>query len=548
MKRIITLLVLVLGLGACGEQAEPPRSGQAEPWEALQAVESYIEARPDSALQVLRQMDAKALRGREKKALYALYMSMALDKNYIDTTDFAVLQPAIDYYPKKGTPTEKLRTYFYQGRIYQNAGNDGQALECFVKALDEGARSNDIRAKARTYHAKSNIHYKLYEWDAYIEGNQKAAELYKEAGKDKDYASCMIRLINGYTQKGDSAAAVSYIKECQRLAESMDIGRLGFFYSSYLTYVWRYGSKIEMEQVLDEYIKILPSSEIEWLTVANVYVELGKYEKALQVMPEFEDLWPNSEKKYYIVFSKIYEHLGQSQKSLEHYKEYVKLSGQEDMLLVKDETKFVEEKYNLENSVLKEKSEKRTVLFLASLCLMLSIVVILVIHYRLRMNKMEKEKYHHLYLQVEEEKEDLSKVLAENPSISLEAKTALAARLALLNRYMVAQISENGEMDRQAQKQIDSLIAQKDTFMQSTRQAFEASHPNFIAYLKTHHLTEEEIEYTCLYALGLKGKEIGLYLKKPSHYNMSSDIRTKLGINEHDTNLGIYIRKLLAKF
>ena len=31
-----------------------------------------------------------------------------------------------------------------------------------------------------------------------------------------------------------------------------------------------------------------------------------------------------------------------------------------------------------------------------------------------------------------------------------------------------------------------------------------------------------------------------------SHYNVSSDIREKLGISEHDTKLGIYLRKLLA--
>ena len=30
-----------------------------------------------------------------KRAKYALYMSMALDKNYIDKTDFEVLQPPV---------------------------------------------------------------------------------------------------------------------------------------------------------------------------------------------------------------------------------------------------------------------------------------------------------------------------------------------------------------------------------------------------------------------------------------------------------------------
>lgn len=31
------------------------------------------------------------------------------------------------------------------------------------------------------------------------------------------------------------------------------------------------------------------------------------------------------------------------------------------------------------------------------------------------------------------------------------------------------------------------------------------------------------------------------------HYNISSEIRSKLGIDEHETNLDIYVRKLLKK-
>lgn len=59
-------------------------------------------------------------------------------------------------------------------------------------------------------------------------------------------------------------------------------------------------------------------------------------------------------------------------------------------------------------------------------------------------------------------------------------------------------------------------------------------------------LTEKELEYCCLYALGLKGKDISHYLKSKSHFNDSSKIRAKLGLVEHDTNLGIYIRKILS--
>ena len=80
-------------------------------WETLMQVESFIEERPDSALTVLQGMDKKALSGKEEEAKHALLLSMALDKNVIDRTDFEVLQPAIDYYQNHGTATDKLRTH-----------------------------------------------------------------------------------------------------------------------------------------------------------------------------------------------------------------------------------------------------------------------------------------------------------------------------------------------------------------------------------------------------------------------------------------------------
>lgn len=85
--------------------------------------DSVMNASPDSALTILRGIDKSLLRSTAEEARYALLMSQALDKNYIDTTDFNVLQPAIDYYLKKGSADEKLRTYYYQGRIYQNRQN-----------------------------------------------------------------------------------------------------------------------------------------------------------------------------------------------------------------------------------------------------------------------------------------------------------------------------------------------------------------------------------------------------------------------------------------
>ena len=100
---------------------------------------------------------------------------VALDKNVIDKTDFEVLQPAIDYYEDNGSATDKLRTYYYQGRVYQNQGKNALAIESFLNALDKGEESDDILTKALTYFAQGTIYYSLIEWDNFIETNKSAA-------------------------------------------------------------------------------------------------------------------------------------------------------------------------------------------------------------------------------------------------------------------------------------------------------------------------------------------------------------------------------------
>ena len=135
--RFIAAVLAAITIVSCND------ARKSETYRVLEDVDSYIEARPDSALAVLEGIDVEDLGSREEKAKYALLMSMALDKNYVDRTDFEVLQPAIDYYEDHGTATDKLRTFYYQGRIYQNGGDDEMAMECFVRAVEEGDGAED---------------------------------------------------------------------------------------------------------------------------------------------------------------------------------------------------------------------------------------------------------------------------------------------------------------------------------------------------------------------------------------------------------------------
>ena len=486
MKRLLTILLLGLCLVACNRHSEH--------WATITEMETIIEERPDSVLNVLQAIDADELIGDEEPAKHALLLSMAMDKNYIDRTDFEVLQPAIDYYEDNGTATDKLRTRFYQGRIYQNAGNDAAALECFVKAISEGDESDDILTKARIYFNRGSIYYSLYEWDSFIETNKSAASLFKESGMLNSFANCYIRIINGYTLKEEPNSALPYIDDCKMMLQDMNISRLTKFYASYLTYLINFGTEQEIKETLYEYTTNvnIPSSKIDWLVIAYAYLEMNNYDDALYALSQCDisnDV--AKERKYLSIISDVYQNLGDHKRALESYKKYIILADSIDSAIYTQDTRFVEERYNLELQTLKEKESKMRVILWSALFIAILLSIIVFIRYRLKVNRMEKaiaeqetEKYRLLYLQIEEERDNLTNLLVQSEEFAPEIKTAVVKRLELLNKFFTAFITNNSDIDRTASKEMEELLANKDTFMVSTKLAFAGSHPKFIKYLE----------------------------------------------------------------
>ena len=549
MKRLLTILLLGLCLVACNRHSEH--------WTTITNMERIIDERPDSVLNVLQAIDTDELVGDEEPAKHALLLSMALDKNYIDKTDFEVLQPAIDYYEDNGSATDKLRTYYYQGRIYQNAGNDAAAMECFVNALSEGDGSNDILTKARTYFAQSKIYYYLCEWDNFIETSIGAASYFQEAGAYNSYANCVVGIINGYTLKDDPKNAKLYINECKRMLSSINSDRLAYFYSAYLVYVTKYGSKQEISSLIDEYKNAVPVTNIDWLTLANAYIKLGQYEDALQAIEQYKYSANTSEEiKYKVLKSKIYENQGRYEESLRAYKEYMVVSDSTNYAIMRQDTKFVEERHNLEMAKAKETEakNKRTIAILACVVALIgSLLVIMIIRRRLQIShaknrelEVEKQKYEQLYADAIAERDALTKMV-EDSSVREEAKAVIKARLDVLNKVIISQITGTTSANKKAYEELELLLADKETFIESTRLTIEGNNPEFITALKRRGLTDEEINICCLYAIGLKGKDIKAYTSQPRHYNQSADIRHKLGLTESDTNLSIFIRDMLEK-
>ena len=549
MRRLLTILLLGLCLVACTQHSTY--------WGTLLDIESYIEERPDSALVVLEQIDISQLSNKEEKAKHAVLLSMALDKNYVDKTDFEVLQPAIDYYEDNGSATDKLRTYYYQGRIHQNAGNDAAAIRCYVNALDKGAGSNDDLTKARTLVAQSTIYYSLMKWDKVYDVSIKAANYYFELGRVNNYVLSLLRCIGGCIQNNDYDKAKELLDECYQHINNLPEHIVSEIYS-YNLLCLSYSDDAEVvRRVINEYTEQVADSKIDYLTIAGAYTDIGAYHEAESTLQKIDvNTFKDDYRvlKYYTTLLRVYEHKDDFKSAYDVYKKFNKLNDSIVLSIFESDTQFIEEKYALELQNRQEKENRYKVIIISIVLVSILLTIVIYIRGKLKYRTIQKahaeqeaERYKLLYEQIVYEKDNLSELLSHSNDLDNNVREVVAKRIELLNKFFTIYITNNSKISRKVDKELDELLANKGLFISSTRLAFVGSHPKFIKYLEEHNLSEQEIEICCLYAIGLKGKDIKAYTSQPRHYNQSADIRHKLGLTESDTNLSIFLRDLLKK-
>ncbi|MDE6860762.1 MAG: hypothetical protein K2J65_10175, partial [Duncaniella sp.] len=218
LHRYPLLLVLVAFIVAsvavsCGSNPEIDRQ--------LTKAEEIMEQHPDSAYMLLNSIDKETLSTRKEKARYALLMSQALDKNYIDTTTFDVLQPAIDYYinKDKGSPDEKLKTLYYQGIIFLNRSELDMSMQCFLKANDLNNNYTDTLIYAHLLVAQGYLYNQSCLIDDYIQHNIVASTLYHKLGKEDFRQSSLLRALDGCIVTNNKHKADSIMTITDSLAE-----------------------------------------------------------------------------------------------------------------------------------------------------------------------------------------------------------------------------------------------------------------------------------------------------------------------------------------
>ena len=589
---------------------------KSEAWDTMDTAEVLMDSMPDSALTVLSSIEKTSLGDDKEKARYALLMSMALDKNYIDTTSFDVLQPAIDYYLEKGTPEERLRTLYYQGCIFLNKSDFDMAMQCYLKAEDLKDECKDTITYANMLVAQGNIYAKSCQIEGYVRNNLCASELYNKIGEQRRELSSLIRALDGCISLGNIERSDSLMSRTDSLVQiHPELNEASIRVK--MTYGIRFNSDSVINNILGSISDLTQYDDETKLDITLGYLNLNEPLKAKMI---FESIAPDNPKtnsfRYISIKPEVLEAAGEYEKALDAYKKFHSTVESENSKIYSQKTTVAQELHEIKINHLYSIQRKNMQIWLGLCVLLILIIVICIIYYQLRLGKIKRiiseQEQSRLQLenenlqkqnsvlelerhnaQLECEKQNLAtenmklkisqlesdkhnaeleiekkNLAAENMRLKIsqlesegehlkelltEAKLskpvldAIKERSDILNGLLAAKISDNDTYSKPYDIWITQITEDRKSFMNSTRLAFRASHPAFMKYLEDHGLTESELNYVCLYAIGLRGKEIGEYIQIKRHYHTSTDIRKKLGLKEDDTNLGLHIRNLMKK-
>lgn len=185
----------------------------------LDDVEPYIQFSPDSALATLRTIDTTTLTTRRLRAHYALLHAMALDKNWIDTTDVGVVMPAVEYYAKHGTADQKMKAYYYLGRIQYNGHNPNTAIISYTQAEIASGKSQDEGFKGLLAMAMSDIYKNAHYADKEQEYVEKGMAHFQCAKDTAHYNLSIGLLAMAYQEKSEWEKADSLYRRVIELAQ-----------------------------------------------------------------------------------------------------------------------------------------------------------------------------------------------------------------------------------------------------------------------------------------------------------------------------------------
>lgn len=183
---------------------------------------SIMDSEPNLALQMLQQYDINALKDKEQRAKMSLLLTKALDKTDFVFTSDTVIDPAVEYYRKNGSATDRANAYFYKARLNKYMGNIDESIKWLVKAQVVANETCDDFLKGLMHTDKANLLDEQFDFDEAIDEYRLAMDIFKNIGHKKYEIGCLSNIANLYYMKSNCDSAQVYYDRAAALAKELN--------------------------------------------------------------------------------------------------------------------------------------------------------------------------------------------------------------------------------------------------------------------------------------------------------------------------------------
>ena len=482
----------------------------------------------DSCLTVLRSIDTTTLTRPADKARWSLLYAMALDKNYIDTTDLSVLQPAIDHYTHWThlNRLDKFYTWYYKGRIEENARIFDASLDSYLHA-ERYMKATDDVYRTRLYFGFYRDYSKTISYKKAYESSKEALLFSRRSGNNDLYLEAL--LTNACAAAGvfHHEEADECIKECDTVFGSFtDKDNLSRYYKAkMICYGFRKdelrdSSKVYMYRYLElcgENADVLPClmNCIQRNDIAG-----GKHLIEQYCLEEPGEGIVASE--FYLFRSRIKESEGDYRGAMKDVRNSDRCLNEEYKYNIYNETAYTADKYhNRLNRV-------ELILWLSIICFILVSVLFLWI----LVSRNRRQQYNVLlqgYDSVRNEYQLFRNYLLKGKewdSSQADDISFVKGRIEGLGKYFLQ--TEDTGICSISKKFVERVGRKKYYSLINLLMIFHCR--NSYNDLKEHGMSDGELAICALLMMGCSTKEIEFILARKNIRNDCVEIRKKLGV------------------
>ena len=549
MKNGINLLMILVLFISCVQEKEDNN--------VLRRVEACMELFPDSALSLLSQIDCpECLRGQQR-ADYALLLTQALDKNYLDNLQSdSLIMIAVEYYKQEGDKLKAGKAYFYYGKVMLLKERFSDAMQAYLEAssLLEETRDYKVQGMVWEYIGYLNSVQGLYENS--IDNFKHSIRYYELASDRRRILYGYRNMARGYFSVHHNDSAGWYAEKGLVLSDTVSGMKASFLHLLGLiaNNEKRYPQAIEYFSNAMEVCDNLNDKYRYSLSLGRVYSEVGQKKKAADCFVSCinaTNIFVSSGAYYYLAdmhkkdgnYLKAFLYKEKSDSLLE-----VTRNAELQKQLLDLQNKYENDKLILENKQIRLENEKQTYfyLFLFVFILGLGIIAFFLVRKRYRTKLLRNVEI------IGNNNAIINRYacrIAELENVSLQERQAKQEEIGILNRKILCLIAENKRVCENSS--VDALFVLEELKQgnliisnmtiaerQHIFDFLDLVHANFITRLKQEFdLTKNELLLAALLKVGFSNKQLMIVFdcEMKSIYKNRQRLKADLGLTKNDS-------------